>query len=264
MLDARPVELFWTGGFDSTFRLLALLLDHRLPVQPSYLYDEHRASAPIEVATMARIRATLAATHPQTRDLLLPTRTEPLPAHTPDDDIQRAFDALLRDHRIGDQYAFLSRWCRQRGLRDVELSCEWGPRGTPHALEPYMTPAASPQGLPTFRLHRDAPEDFQRVFGVFTFPLIGMTKLEEAQIATLRGWNDILGETWFCHHPTRKQRPCGFCNPCQYALEEGFGARIPPSRRALSQLYNATLMPLRGFARQMRRRLRRYDVPRYR
>lgn len=264
MLDAKPVELLWTGGFDSTFRLLTLLLDHRLPVQPSYLYDARRASAPIEVATMDRIRAALSHAHPHTRELLLPTRVESVPAHAPDDDVQHAFDAILRDHRIGDQYAFLARWCHARGLRDVELSCEWGPRGTPHALEPFMTPAASPHGLPTFRLHRDAPDAFQRVFGMYTFPLMRMTKLEEAQIATRNDWNALLAETWFCHRPTRSQRPCGFCNPCQYALEEGFGARIPRSRRALSHLFNATLMPLRGRARQVLRRLRRYDVPRYR
>ena len=254
MHDGKPVDLLWTGGFDSTFRLLTLLLEHRVPVQPWYLHDERRASTPIEEATMARLRAEISMAHPQVRALFLPTRTAPLTAGRVDDDIQHAFDAILREHRIGDQYAFLARWCREHDLHDVELSIEWGPRGTPHAVEPYMTPAASRHGLPTFRLHPDAPDAFQRVFGVFTFPLISMTKLDEARIAASHGWSELLAETWFCHRPTRNQRPCGFCNPCQYALEEGFGSRIPPSRRALSRLFNVTLLPLRGRARQMLRR----------
>lgn len=264
MHGAKPVEFFWTGGWDSTFRLLTLLLEHRLPVQPSYVYDERRASAPIEVATMERIREALVKAHPHTREMLLPTRIVQLHDRAPDDDIQRAFDAILRTHRIGDQYAYLARYCRDNGLADVELSIEWGPRGTPNALEPHLVPAASKEELPTFRLRDDAPEAFRRVFGAFTFPLMGMTKLEEAQIATRNGWNELMAETWFCHRPTKDLRPCGFCNPCQYALEEGFGARIPRSRRALSRLYHATLMPLRGRARQVLRRFRRYDVPRYR
>jgi hypothetical protein len=123
--------------------------------------------------------------------------------------------------------------------------------------------SASPAGLPTFRLRDDAPEEFRLVFGGFTFPLMAMSKLEESQIATRNGWNDLMAETWFCHRPTRDLRPCGFCNPCQYAIEEGFGARIPRSRRALSRLFNATLMPLRGRARQVLRRFRQPGVPRF-
>jgi len=55
-----PVDLLWTGGWDSSYRLLSLLLDLRLPVQPIYLYDDKRVSAPVEVQTMQRLRERLA------------------------------------------------------------------------------------------------------------------------------------------------------------------------------------------------------------
>ena len=52
-----PVQLFWTGGWDSTFQLLRLLLDQRAPVVPYYLLRDRRTSTTHELEAMERIRA---------------------------------------------------------------------------------------------------------------------------------------------------------------------------------------------------------------
>ncbi len=50
MIDRKVTQpgiithLFWTGGWDSTFRLLQLLLDEHKAVQTYYLLDSFRAS----------------------------------------------------------------------------------------------------------------------------------------------------------------------------------------------------------------------------
>ena len=41
-----PVQILWTGGWDSTFRLLQLLLELKLEVIPHYVIDDTRESAP--------------------------------------------------------------------------------------------------------------------------------------------------------------------------------------------------------------------------
>ena len=89
-----PVVLMWTGGWDSTFRLLQLLLQHRVPVAPLYMLDDTRASSPIERKTMEAIRAALAEQHPHTRALLQPTIVVPVRDLAPDVTFQRAFDRL--------------------------------------------------------------------------------------------------------------------------------------------------------------------------
>ena len=53
------VPLLWTGGWDSTYRLLYLLLVDGTAVQPIYLVEYQRKSALHEVASMARIRERL-------------------------------------------------------------------------------------------------------------------------------------------------------------------------------------------------------------
>ena len=67
-------NLFWTGGWDSTFRVLQLLLLHKRSVQPYYVIDEDRRSTGMEIHTMIKIKDLLYNLHPDTRKLLLPIR----------------------------------------------------------------------------------------------------------------------------------------------------------------------------------------------
>jgi hypothetical protein len=139
-------------------------------------------------------------------------------------------------------------------LRDVELSVEWFPRGMPAVLAAHAEPATSQHGLSTWRLRDDADPDMRAIFGAFSFPLLHTPKHAMAEVVARNGWSELMAMTWFCHRPARGVRPCGFCNPCQYAVEEGFAWRIPRGRRTLSKLYGRTLWPLRGPARQWLRR----------
>ena len=125
--------------------MLSLLLDLRLPVQPIYLYDDKRVSAPVEVQTMQRLRERLAEEHPHTRELMLPTRIDRVPASKPRDDIEQAFDAAMRTYRIGDQDAFLSRWCRDQGVPVRHQRIPYTPRAFPaypSTRQPPMDPSA--------------------------------------------------------------------------------------------------------------------------
>lgn len=75
------VVVFWTGGYDSTFRLCELLIDEGKTVQPIYIVDETvdgipggiRRSWKKEIQTMDRIIAMLHEQYPHTKQLLRPT-----------------------------------------------------------------------------------------------------------------------------------------------------------------------------------------------
>ncbi|UHQ18873.1 hypothetical protein LVB87_11845 [Lysobacter sp. KIS68-7] len=256
MANEVPVQLLWTGGWDSTYRLLELLLDKRLPVEPTYLVDSARASAPCEIDAMDRIRAALAERFPHTRTLLLPSHLVRLENLKRDDEIQRAFDRIASTHRFGNQYGFLSRYCQQKGLDGVELLIEMTAHGAYTFLKDEVVETITPQGYTTWRLRPDCPDaDLRTVIGPFALPGLMTKKQETSEAAARNGWTDLLEMTWFCHSP-RGGQPCGLCNPCQYAMEQGFDWRIPRRRRALSKLYRYTLMPLRVRTRQWLRRFR--------
>ncbi|KGQ19416.1 hypothetical protein LF41_3068 [Lysobacter dokdonensis DS-58] len=257
MSTESPVPLLWTGGWDSTYRLLVLLLELERSVEPWYLYDAQRASASMEVRAMDRMRAWLAEHHPATRARLLPTRVVRLDEVQPDPVIEAAFAQVLRVRGIGDQYAFLARFAKQFDVQGVELSLEKTIHGAHGVMHEFVGRARDAHGLDTYRVedaHLRTP--IGTIFGGFSLPLFNTDKLETLAHVRESGWNDVMAMTWFCHSPTRDGRPCGFCNPCQYAIQDGFAWRIPQRRRALSALFGKTLQPLRGKTRQWLRRLR--------
>src|SRR5687768_11723013 len=98
------VNLLWTGGWDSTFRLLQLLLLHRVPVIPHYLEDPTRASTQIELQTMRRISDHLHAAYPHTRELLRPMRVSAVADISEDAEITDALREIRKRTYLGSQY----------------------------------------------------------------------------------------------------------------------------------------------------------------
>jgi hypothetical protein len=183
-------------------------------VQPYYLEDGTRPSTGVEIATMARIRETLAHHFPHTGEAFRPTRYCRVAELPEDAEIERAYAQVLAQSFMGNQYAWLARFCRAQGVRGLQLC-----------------------------IHRD--DKAHAVLERFA-----------TAVADEQGWKDLMGMTWFCHKPRKDMTPCGVCNPCLYTIEEGLGWRIPRSRRALSALYRAFVLPAKVTARGLLRRTR--------
>ncbi len=245
------VDLLWTGGWDSTFRLLQLLLLHRIRVVPHYLQDPTRPSTPIELRTMARIGERLREAHPHVRELLQPVRVVSVADIVADP----GFDAALREIRarlfIGSQYAWLPAYCRQHAIVDMELGVHVDDK-VQALVRPYALEFEHPGGFRSVRVdpvHAHSAE--YRLFGGFSFPLFRVDKVGMGRQADAAGWSEVMDMTWFCHAPVRG-RPCGFCAPCVYTIEEGLAHRVPVSRRVLSLPYRHLALPLKNAIRQMR------------
>lgn len=253
--DRNRVNLLWTGGWDSTFRLLQLLLVHRVAVVPYYLDDHTRASTPIELRTMARISSRLRETYPHTRELLQPLRVAAVVSVAEDADIEGALLQVRRRSFIGSQYAWLPAFCKQSGIVDMELGVHVDDK-VQALLRAFAMEFDHPAGFRSVRVdprHEETAEF--RLFRYFSFPLFHVDKVEIGRQADAQGWGEIMDMTWFCHTPIR-DRPCGICAPCVYTIEEGLGRRVPASRRVLSFFYRRLALPLKRQMRQMHASLR--------
>ncbi|RDZ27233.1 hypothetical protein [Lysobacter silvisoli] len=250
-IEASSVNLFWTGGWDSTFRLLQLLLSHRLAVTPYYLKDPTRPSTPVELATMERIGERLRETYPHTRDLLRPLRIADADQISVAPHMAAALREIRRRSYIGDQYAWLPAFCERHAIADMELGVHVDDK-VQALLRPYATEFVHAGGYRSMRVDpRHAGGAEFALFGGFGFPLFHIDKLGIARQAAAEGWDAIMDMTWFCHRPLRG-RPCGLCAPCVYTIEEGLAHRVPASRRALSRVYRSLVLPLKGPLRRMR------------
>ena len=114
--SGTTVNLLWTGGWDSTFRLLQLVLEHRRRVQPCYVIDTGRRSLGIELKTMDRLKRLLFRDHPHTRELILPTRYAHVADLKPDPEITEAFQAVHAATNVAVQAEWLALFCRERGI----------------------------------------------------------------------------------------------------------------------------------------------------
>jgi hypothetical protein len=116
----------------------------------------------------------------------------------------------------------------------------------------------SEQSEGTATVWRVAPKlagtEKQVLFRYFSWPLIMLTKGDTAAIAKEQGWERIMEMSWFCHRPTRGRKPCGVCNPCLSAIREGFGWRVPVSRRTVSFFFRHLVRPLRSPAKAISNR----------
>ena len=249
------VHLLWTGGWDSTFRLLQLLLWHRVAVIPHYLEDPTRASTRIELKTMARIGDHLRAMYPHTRELLQPIRATSVANVMEDAALDNALQEIRERTFIGSQYSWLPAYCKQLAIDEMELGVHVDDK-VEAVLRSFTMEFEHPGGFRSVRVDpRHAGSAEFTLFRYFSFPLFSTDKVEIGERAEAEGWGDIMDMTWFCHRPSRG-RPCGICAPCLYTIEEGLAHRVPASRRVLSFFYRRLALPMKAPLRRVRTSLR--------
>lgn len=214
------VNLLWTGGWDSTFRLLTLLSDHRCRVQPYYVVDRDRPSWPIETERIRHLTA--CCRRKRHRGTLLdPILVEK--AHIPPDpQISLLYRKLASANHLGAQYEWLAWFANQHELDDLEIGVVRD-RLMDRLLRNEVTWEASPLKRYVLRPAANPGLAFLRYF---RFPLLDTTKREMQRHAVERGWIEILDLTWFCFRPLANRWPCGMCMPCRITIDEGMGRRV--------------------------------------
>ena len=254
--DKAEVNLLWSGGWDSTFRLLYLVLIEKRCVQPYYIIDIQRLSTLHELRAMHAIREEVTKRNPQLADLIKPTIIVSIHDIKPDPDITAKFNRLREKlpKPIGPQYEWFARFAKRWKIPNIELCVEFSehaPNTLVNLLSKYMDDS--------FQIKQCEDNDDISIFSFFSFPLLKLSKNDMKRIAAENGFLDILEKTWFCHKPWRN-RPCGICGPCNLAIKEGFGYRIPRISRLRRKIWLAYstiikyLVKIKGKAAQLYRR----------
>jgi len=212
-------HLFWTGGWDSTFRLMQLLFLENKTVQPHYIITAQE-SVGVEIRTMLSIRGKLTDKYPEMRKRLKPIVFFDVRAIEKNERITEEYKRIKNSVKINYQYEFLARYCEQFNLQKVELC------------------------IFEIRDDRTYFGDDSLFSQYYSYPLLGFTKKKMADISKGYDWNEFMYMTWFCRLP-KKGKPCGMCGPCTDAFVYGFGKRIPLKARIIGRLQ----LPFRKFWR---------------
>lgn len=230
------VEMLWTAGMDSTFRLVQLSRMKNVEVQPYYIKGK-RKSTSTEIKHMGLILENLYA-----RKETLAKINEPiiidLDSIVMDEDIITAHTEFNKYMWLGMQYKYLASFAKDhKGLeisieRDEDREYAFQEKGM--VFNPVETDIGT-----KYVIDPVADKNAYMVFKDFTFPISTITKKQEFDLLTEWGYEDVIKLTWFCHNPI-KDKPCGYCKPCLQCVDEGMSFRLDKSalrRNKLKWLY---------------------------
>ncbi|MGV8114313.1 MAG: hypothetical protein AB2L17_15585 [Lentimicrobium sp.] len=225
----KTVDIFWTGGFDSTFRVLQLLNQSDCYVQPHYIILEDKSTW-VEIGTMIRIRKVINNRFFNIAHRLLPTMYINHELIKKDPEIETEISRLRQELKVIEQYHLMANYCKELNICNIEVA---------------IIHMEGEMGL--FKQHRSID-----IFKAFSFPISELSKKMIYDISLKEGWDDILMMTSFCKRPIIKVEPCGLCSPCTTAVAEGLDFRLPLKSRLIAKLQ----IPFRKYIRKRYRKLK--------
>jgi hypothetical protein len=213
-------HVFWTGGYDSTFRICQLVLDANKYVQPIYICDPciddtfmhgRRKNRRLEVEAMDTIRMHLENECIKRKlpiDLLLPTLYVTRVVVGGD-----IFQSMYKIYWNGglsrpvSQYSAMAEVTRQLNII-VEVCVENDNHSIMGALiKPYILED---------KLIDDKPHELE-IFDRMRFPIIHLSKCDMYKIAHADDYDYLLQFTFSCWYP-KGLKPCGQCVMCKQRL----------------------------------------------
>lgn len=230
--------IYWTGGYDSTFRLCEMLIKEKKVVQPLYvslaldndcLSEEtcnklwFRRNRKYEKRAMKTIRTLLMKMFPYTKTSLLPTIYI-------DDDIddskfnydfeKRFYNAnLWPKKRKKHQYFFLSKFSYYHkqnidiGVLGIHDKSKFAKFLKNNLKKEYYH--VNINGEDITRINNSI-QDADNFLYYIKFPIYNRTKEELYITAERWGYHNILKHTWSCWFPNKDTgTPCGKCPMCK-------------------------------------------------
>lgn len=231
--NLNTIAVCWTGGWDSTFRVLDLVVRHDCQVQPIYVIDPNRRSRNHEIAAMDKVRNGIRERFPEKADLLLDTLYFNAEKLEIPDSVQEQFSKIRSEYQIGWQYLWMAAAIRTAGYDTAEAMVHGNDHGLIWGfLRDKMREHVTPGGATTYILSDWTPtnefEDGLRLFQNFAYPTIHLPKPDMEDVARESGFDHLLLLSWFCHFPLNDQ-PCGMCFTCRHVIYDGLRKRFPKS-----------------------------------
>lgn len=254
------VKVFWTGGYDSSFRMVQLS-KLRVIVQPYYMIDrKYRRSVPNELKAIEYITEDIRK-HPETKCIIKPLIKVEVADLEPDREITEAHRRIRKEISLGSQYEWLARFAKSNP--GIEMCLEKAENGRifNYFKRSGVMKKISEGDITCLMVDKGkSSSDMVRVFGDFHFPiqLREVTKLDMVEEYKKLGFEETMYKTWFCHNPVNNQ-PCGVCHPCKAVVEEGLSFRLPPAalKRHKTDMKYGNLLWF-GYLKKMRWRLLGY------
>jgi 7-cyano-7-deazaguanine synthase len=222
----KTVYIFWTGGWDSTFRMIQLS-QMDIVVQPLYISTEYLCDKrENELTAMEKILEKIKLLK-DFKAKINPTlfyKRKDIVTQYFEQDVEDAYQLYHEKYKLGNQYTWFAMLAHHLNIK-AELGIEKIIEGKIDKTFKEGKLIDIGENRLMFDLKK-SPKELVSLFDYAIFPIYHYSKLDIRSVCEQNGWMDIMELTWFCHKPI-KGKPCGNCNPCRDAMKEGMGYRLP-------------------------------------
>jgi hypothetical protein len=216
MEKEKPIYCLWSGGWDSTFRILQLVILEKKEVQPIYVYDKRRKSKNYELHAIRRVLMALLAQFRESYSLVKPVKIISKSALRNYSEYTGYFKRFDEEYKLGVQYLWFARLCRQYGFKEMEVCFIRHSGDTTPAFNLLLESQKEGVGHECRVVDHPGHTSLE-LFRSFRFPTIHLTKVEMVEMARTHGFHSLLQLSWYCFSPLPNGEPCGECHPCKIA-----------------------------------------------
>lgn len=223
VIDTSKIEgcisIFWTGGWDSTYRVVELSRQ-KVSIQPVYIYDDTRKSNERELASISKITQMLKQRQ-ETLAEFLPIKIINVAEIPENKEVSGYVDMLRKKYGWGIQHDWTARVALMYPM--IEMCIEKVIRGympTRKMIEDLGKLVMSSHGWVVDRESSD--EALIAALGNITLPIFETTELEMLENIRAWGYEDVMANIWFCHQPINGET-CGLCSPCHTKYDSDMG-----------------------------------------
>ena len=217
--DDNDIYLFWTGGYDSTFRLCQILINEKKNVIPIYISYKHldnskdkkykRKNHKEELNAIKLIKEKLIKKFPHLRNNIKPLIT--INNLNISNNIKKHMYNLWKrklNHRPMSQYGGLAQVTFDLN-KNIEIAVENSKHSTMRRIVyKYI------KNVNNKNIIKTNDKDIN-IFKKLIFPTIDITKKQMLNISKKYNYNDILELTWSCWFPVNGAK----CNKCPMCLQ---------------------------------------------
>lgn len=221
-IEEKIIKIFWTGGYDSTYRIVQL---SRMPVtiKPYYISDD-RKSEEYELNAIKKITKLLK-NNPNTKAKFEKLQIIDKKNKRYNHEIEETYNKIRKNDFFGSQYNWLAVFALEHP--GIEVSIHQDDKAIILINKYGKLKKVKDHVIGDYYIidEEKTSEDIVKLFGNYNLPLANISKIDMKKYYIENGYKDIMDLTWFCYRPI-KGKPCGACNPCNYTIEEGMKERF--------------------------------------
>lgn len=226
MNDER-VTILWTGGWDSTYRMVELSM-RSIKIQPIYVLSPGRKSVPYELKAMETIVEILSKKE-KTKAVILPLKIIKRDDIPKNEEVSKAYRIFAKEAHMGDQHDYLARLALQMPMMELCIEKALGEHmPVRKSIQRYGKLIDTGDGLIIDQ--GQSSKELNLVLGNLKLPIFNKTELEMQSNIKNWGYEDVMEHIWFCHNPING-KPCGFCAPCTTKMTSEMVNLLPEQSR---------------------------------